>query len=693
MMRLDLDLDPIVALAARVGAASTRSVLRARIERALDEGDDGDLAARVVRALAACGVSGRVHEATVRLVPRWALPAIAIAPDGSLRVVLARHGGRFAVAGPGSADASLSLAMLEAELGTGPVTWVLGEPTAPLEALRSEGDHHASALARVVALAGLERSDLGVALVLSLGIGIASLVVPVTVQALVGAVAFTGMLFPLFALSVVLAAVLGFAAVLRAVQAWVVERIQQRLFARVSLDIAHRLGHAPIEAFDHAHGPELVNRFFEVVILQKGVAQLLVDGALVSLTVLAGATLLAVYHPLLLGFGLTVIASLVVGLYFLGTGAFETAIAESKKKYAVAAWLEEIARSPEAFRGASGADLAERRTEELVRGYLTERQRHFRVLFRQIVASLLVQVVVTTGLLALGGWLAMIGKITLGQLVAAEVVMTSVVGGFAKLGKQLEAFYDLVAAADKVGHLVDLPRRAETGARRLGGTGPLGASVSGMKSVVADRVTVTLEHPVELPAGKHVAVCGPNGVGKSQLLDVLAGLRQPAEGRVDLQGIDMRDLSREALHEAVVLVRGTPVLDASVADNVRFGREIDASAVDAALATVELLDDVRAMPEGVHTRLVAGGEQLSAGQARRLVLARAIAGRPRMLLLDESLDALDQEAKIRLAGRLLAEDAPWTVVVATHDAEVQERCPLVLELPGGRVRPREEAAQ
>jgi ABC-type bacteriocin/lantibiotic exporter with double-glycine peptidase domain len=550
-------------------------------------------------------------------------------------------------------------------------------------------DHHPSPLHRLRAWLYIERADIGVALVYVVGVGLISLAAPAGVQTLVNSVAFGGMLQPLVVLTLLVLAALAFAAVLRAMQAWVIERIQQRVFVRVALDLSRRLPRVRASALHGSHGPELVNRFFDMVTVQKGAATLLVDGASVVLSVIVGALVLAFYHPILLVFDLALIAMLAV-LFLLGRGGVHTSVEESKAKYALAAWLEETVRHPSSFRSAAGAAFAETQADELTWSYLTARRAHFRVLYRQIVAALVIQALATAALLGVGGWLVMVGKITLGQLVAAELIVTAVVAGIAKLGKYLESYYDLCAAADKLGHLFDLPLEA-SGSAELPRT-EVGAHVSvcdvWFRHGERGRVILAGAN-LEIKPGATVAVIGANGSGKSTLADLIYGLQAPGYGRVEIDGVDVPELDLALARSQIALVRGVEIFDGTVAENVGMGRPgVGTVEIRAALEAVGLADAIAALPEGLATRLSTDGAELSAGQAHRLMLARAIAGSPRLLVLDETLDDLDSASRLAVARALFSpRERPWSVLVTTHNRDVLRECDEIYVLDEGTFRP------
>lgn len=538
---------------------------------------------------------------------------------------------------------------------------------------------HESPWSRLRALARTERTLVATLLAFSLAVSVSTLATPVAVQALVDAVAFGGLAQPVIVLAGVLLGLLTLAAAFRALQKTVAELIQRRIFVRVMAALGRRLPRVRPDALEDQHAPELVNRFFDVVTVQKASAALLLDGFNIALTTAAGLLLLAFYHPALLALDLLLVAG-IAGVLALGRGAVATSIEESRTKYRAAAWLEELARHPLAFRGHGGPALAAARTDALAREYVLRRQAHFRVLFRQVLAALALQTVASTSLLGLGGWLVIQGTLSLGQLVAAELVVTVVVGSVAKLGKSLESLYDLLAAMDKLGHLLDLPCEDDRGEGALP-AGPARVVVSGVTVEAGGRRPLA-DVDVTLAPGERVALVGPPGSGKSLLLDLLYGLRTPTRGEVVLDGRDVREVAPDALRARVALVRGPEVIEGSVLDNVRFGRPgIDREDVRRALQAVGLLEAVAALEGGLDARLSLGGAPLSEAQRRRLVLARALVGRPGLLLVDGALDDLTAADLWALSCFLASEPGP-TLVVATSRPAVADLFPRQVRLPG-----------
>jgi len=538
---------------------------------------------------------------------------------------------------------------------------------------------------RLLRLFRPDRSDVAVILLMSVVNGILLLATPLAVDSLVNNIAFGGQegvyLQALLVLSLALFAFLVLLAILRAAQHWVMEVIQQRLFVRVTADLAYRLPHTQAVALERSRSPELVNRFFEVVTVQKSSAMLLLEGVNLALSTLIGLVVLGFYHPFLLAFDLVLISALSFVVFAMGRNAVRTSIRESYAKHAVAGWLEQVALFPVLFKSRGAAELACQRADALARDYLVARQTHFRILLGQIIGLLALQAIASAGLLTLGGALVLRGELTLGQLVASELIVGAIVASVAKFGKHLEAWYDGLAAVDKLGTITDLPLERESGEVPPPPAGPAEVRAERISFAYDPARPVLQDLSFHFRPGARVAIVGAAGYGASTLLDLLYGLRQPQEGFLQIDGVDLRHWPPAVLRQRVALVRGDEIVEGTIAENVRLARtDISLAEVRQALDQVGLTEAMLELPDGLETRLSFGGRPLSSSQRTRLVLARAIVARPRLLLLDETLEGLDLETVAELERSLFGRDNPWTLVLVTRDPDLVRHCDQVVRL-------------
>lgn len=517
--------------------------------------------------------------------------------------------------------------------------------------------------------------------------GLLSLAVPLAAQALVNTIAQGFFIQPLVVLtSLVLFGLLA-AGGLKLVQLALVERLQQRLFARVALQLAERLPRIRHAVLADEYAPELVNRFFDVLTVQKTIAKLLLDTLSAAISAILGLVLIALYSPLLLEFALALLAMFLFIVIVLGRGGLTTSISESVEKYRVAAWLEELARCHTSLKVNGESHFWINRADQLVQRYLGARSSHFSVIRRQAIGNYLFQALANAATLGVGGWLVINRQLTLGQLVAAQLIVSTVVGSLDKVIKDLESFYDLLTGLDKVGHVTDLP------VERFGGspieTPPGGASVSlrRVRFAYRGRAELLTGLDLEVQPGERVSLVGISGAGKSTIAGLLCGLEEPTHGLVEVCGRDVRDIDLDSLRSFVSLVSDeNGIFEGTIEENILCGRSgLTHEDLQFALDIARLDDDIATFPDGLQTYLVSGGHNLSHGQARRLMIARAVVERPRLLILDEAFTGIDESTKLAILNELYDSKHAWTLIDISHDAEVVLRSGQVRVLQEGRI--------
>ncbi len=548
-----------------------------------------------------------------------------------------------------------------------PVRCVLYGSQQVTRTLGPTDSHSKKPLDRLIGLLKPEMSDIGIIVIFALITGLLALATPLAVETLVSTVAFGRYLQPVVILALILFAFLSFSAALRALQTYVVEIIQRRLFARVTADLAYRFPRIEISSLDGKYGRELANRFFEIVTVQKVTAQLLLDGISLILGTLIGMAVLAFYHPWLLGFDIILLAMIALIIFVLGRNAVASSIKESKTKYRMAAWLDSLLAAETTFRHSNAAEFALAKADQMSYDYLKARKIHFRILMRQILFALGLQAFASTVLLGLGGWLVITGQLTLGQLVASELIVTVIVGSFAKLGKHMESYYDLLASVDKLGALFDLKVERHDGLIHYNSSGSVEVKAINVSSKLANN-HISLDHfSLHLKPGDRLVLRADELNGTSLLLDLLFGMREPSGGHVTIDGIDPRDFRPDLLRNHVQLVRNVEVFQGTVAENIHLGRpEVTLHSMREVLENIGLLDEILRLPDGLETTVVENGYPFSRDQISKIILARALVGQPGLLLIDRLLDTLSDEDAAKIAKEIMDKRHSWTVILVTN---------------------------
>lgn len=536
-----------------------------------------------------------------------------------------------------------------------------------------------SPLSRLLQLVRLEQKDLITLPFLVFGYGLISIATPVSVQALVNIVTMGAVLQPLFVISLILFVLLLLSGTLYVFEGYIVELIQRRIFIRTAVNTAHNARCVEINFYDKENPVELINRFFDVATIQKSAATLLTVGLTSFLQVIIGSLIL-IFYSVYFALVIFVIMSLLLFIVrSLGRHATETAIAESKAKYEMASWLESIAKNIFAFKFYKGDERTANQTQALVKSYIEKRSKHFNILMWQNISAALIYAVGGTTLLAIGGGLVIKGEINLGQFVAAELIIFGVLAGLIRLVSKLDYFYDLLAALDKIGALEDVPQE------KSGEHVPHQAMLT---SVKLHDVHFAYNHYIKplsninlaLKKGQHMAVLGDPGTGKSTLMKVIAKFRSPSAGQITINDIDLRQINNDALRNSMGLAGPIEITEGTIKENICLGRQISLEKLLNVIRELGLETEFNLFPDGLDTFITASGAPLSSSQLQRLMIARAVAGSPSLLLIDGLLDGFNEDelnAAINLFNNHRDE---WMLIVTTRFVHIAKKFDTSLNL-------------
>lgn len=454
--------------------------------------------------------------------------------------------------------------------------------------------------------------------------------------------------------------------------------------------MARRLIESAGESLYGRYGPELANRFFDVLTVQKTLAKLLFDGLAAVVSVAVGMTILAFYDHsgLLAGFDAALIAVVVFFVFPLGIGGLKTSLDESNAKYRLAGWLEELARCHSSFKLHAAPGFLLRRAESAVVAWLDARRAHFRVTFRQEIGNQIFQSLAGVGILALGGLLVVRRELTLGQLVAAQLIVAQVLKATEKLLRQAETVYDLLTGLDKTGYLTDLEPE-DTGKTPLPPAPNAGASVEllDVRFSYPDGTDVLRGVTLSLAPGERVSLVGESGAGKSTLAALLCGLHDPQQGRIEINGRELHGIDRGSLRQQVTVVGyDNALFEGTIEENIVLGRGyLTPDDLAWAIRLARLETDLAGFSHGLQTRLVSGGGNLSRGQAQRILIARAVIDRPSLLLLDEAFTGIDERTSHEILDGIFDAKNRWTIVDISHDGAVVRRADTIHVLREGRI--------
>lgn len=516
----------------------------------------------------------------------------------------------------------------------------------------------------------LERRILALIFSYSLAIGLFSLIVPLTVQELVSTFAFAIQPVTIVTLAGVMVAGLLFVGAFRALQFYAVEVLERRIFARVALGMAHQLPHLQLLGFQ----PHYANYFMETVFMQRALSVLLVDLINVIVGGAVGMTLLVFYHPYFLLYNALLLAGFIVVVFIMSLGGLKATIDMSHAKYETLHWLQEIFHNLLHFKATDSQALLMQKTDEFVHSYVETRQTRFGILIRQYLGSVSWQAVAHSGLLATAGWLLSIGQLTLGQLVAAEVIVGGLLLSFDAVVKRMGHIYYFLTGLNELDVLFSLPKDQASATLSVPLPDP---TIHGIRVTCKDLAVIhpgmppTFEHfDLEVIPGEKIGVYASTAAARTALARVLAGLEAPTGGVLRYNGVDLRYLDLQTINRCRGFMSDSQLtlFDGTIEENIVLGRSyVPYGDVRWALRFTELEEDVDALPQGLKTHIRAPGTILAPTHITRILLARAILARPQILIFDGIIHDIQPAMREAILRRLCSKDEPWSVIFVSND--------------------------
>ena len=545
-------------------------------------------------------------------------------------------------------------------------------------------------LQRFFKLLELDRKDITYIYVYAIFAGLITLSIPLGVQAIIGLIAGGALSASLLILVAVVTAGTALSGILKVMQLTVTETIQRRIFARSAFDFAYRIPRLKLDSVIRHYPPELVNRFFDTLTLQKGVPKILMDFSTAILQVMFGLILISFYHPFFIFFGIVLIVILALIFRITGPGGLSTSLKESKYKYEVVYWLEEMARAMHTFKMSGCSVFSLNKTDGLVCNYLDSRKKHFKILLFQYGNIVAFKTLITAGLLFLGSYLVINNQINIGQFVAAEIVVLLVMASVEKLILTMEVIYDVLTALEKLGNVTDLPIEEETGVNFEDidtGKG-MSIKVDHLNFKFADAKKPTLDDLCfEAKPGEKVCIAGYSSSGRATLLQLLSGLYTDFEGGISYNGYPLRNLNIATLrHQMGDYSAQEDIFRGTILENITLEHaEVKLDQVIQVADDIGLSSYLQRLPEGFDTMLLPEGRNIPQSIRTRIILARCIIAKPRLLSVEGFFYGMEKSDRDMICGYLTGADKPWTMIAVTDDPFFASRCDRIIIMKDGKI--------
>ncbi|NBR12989.1 MAG: ABC transporter ATP-binding protein [Flavobacteriales bacterium] len=517
--------------------------------------------------------------------------------------------------------------------------------------------------------------------------GILSLALPLGIQAIINFIQMGQVSTSWVVLVFLVVLAIGFSGVLTIAQMRITENLQQRIFVKSAFEFADRIPKIKMEELIKRYAPELTNRFFDTLTIQKGLSKLLIDFTAASLQIIFGLILLSFYHSFFIFFGLTLVVLLAFILKITSKKGFESSLNESKYKYKIAHWLEEIAHARFSFKMAGNPELSLTKTDEHLNGYLTARNIHFKVLVQQFSFLVAFKVLIALALLIIGGFLVLNQSMNIGQFIAAEIIILLVLSSVEKLIMSLEVVYDVLTAVEKIGQVTDIELEKYDGIK-------IPESESGFE-VLIDKVSfqtdlyrnpILKEIVMEVAPNQKVCVVSDSTVSTNTLFCLIGGMYPINVGNISIEGLPIGNLNIQDLRNEIGnLLLQDRLIHATVLENITLGRKYATfEEVQKIAKIINLTDAINNFSEGYNTVLNPEAHFIPQDITKKILLIRAFVGHPKLVLLEEPTITLN-DSQIHELIELMNYQPNTTIIYSSKEDELMKIADKIIVFEKGKV--------
>ena len=543
-------------------------------------------------------------------------------------------------------------------------------------------------LQRFYSLLKLDRKDISQIFFYAIFSGLVSLSLPLGIQAIINLIQAGRVSISWIILVLIVVIGVALVGILSLMQLRITENLQQKIFVRSSFEFGYRLPKIKFEALYNQYPPELANRFFDTLTIQKGTSKLLIDFSTALLQIIFGILLLSLYHPFFIFFGV-LLAFLLYSIFrFSFEAGLSSSLKESKYKYKVVSWLQEIARNNFSFRKQENFEFALEKNNQLVEEYIYYREKHFKVIKRQFTQLIGFKVIITACLLLIGGYLVLNQKMNIGQFVAAEIIILLVINSVEKIIIGLESLYDVLTSVEKIGQIVDLKMEEPREENSDYCFTNLSIETENLKFKYPEATDDVLNDiNLKIEPSEKIYLEGINGSGKSTLIRILAGFIQPTSGSFFINDDTYRKIDVAQYRSQIsTITHGETPFEGTVLENITMNNpSISNEDIKWAIESVQLGSFIKTLPEGLETKIFPDGRQLSSSNAQKILLARSIVNKPKILFYEDPLDKMDEEASKEIIDFLTNSSNQWTIIVSSKNNYWEQKCSRKITLQNGKI--------
>jgi len=545
-----------------------------------------------------------------------------------------------------------------------------------------------SPLQRLISLLKLDKKDISQVFFYAIFAGLVSLSLPLGIQAIINLIQSGRVSVSWIVLVVIVIIGVALVGILSLMQLRITENLQQKIFVRSSFEFGYRLPKIKFEELYNQYPPELANRFFDTITIQKGASKLLIDFSSALLQITFGIILLSLYHPFFILFGVLLIILLYGIFKFSYNSGLSASLKESKYKYKVASWLQEMGRNNFSFRKKSNFEFALSKNDKLLVEYLNYREKHFNIIKRQYIQLIAFKIIITAGLLFIGGYLVLNQQMNIGQFVAAEIIILLVINSVEKIIVGLETLYDVLTAVEKIGQVSDLQMEESSTLNNDICYTNMSLETDNIRFKFPETSNYVLENiTLKVEQSEKIYLEGDNGSGKTTLIRILSGFLNPTSGSFFINDDTYRKIDLDQYRSQIAtIINGETPFEGTILENITFNNpSISQDDLKWAIESVKLGSFIKSLPKGLETKIYPEGRQLSSSNAQKILLARSIISKPKILFFEDAFDKMDSNVAQEVIDFITSNENKWSLIVSSKNTYWKQKCSRTITMSEGRI--------
>lgn len=495
------------------------------------------------------------------------------------------------------------------------------------------------------------------------------LVIPVTAQTLVNFIAFGHILRPVLVLSIMVFVLIISAGFLNLWHNILIEVIQQKIMVNSSLKLTERFSRLSYSALQAHDNPKEVNKYFDIVVIVKSIGGILSYGINLVLQVFFGLIVLLIYHPYFIIFDLVLVCLILIIICIPFRTAKSSAYLECQSKHAVAEWFDEIILNRYLFKFLNFTKYLIKETDERLTNFLKYRNKHFRQLIKYEVGFVILAAVSSSILLGLGGYLVIKNQLSLGQLVAAEIILGSIVYSLNQFVKVLEEYHDLSASFEIFEELMKIPVEE------------ISSFNDDINAIINNFDVINLK--IENEDSVYVANPGNPLLVKSldrsfieNLITNMIGLTSDNNFKFWITDILCNQHFLISLRRKIMLVQEPQWIAGTIYDNLVLNTpNVSMDLIIKYINILGLTNKITNFKDGLSTYVSSWQYEFTEKEAVLLMILRVVINSPTMCIFDRTLDLLDYESIKKVLEILFSfQDKTYVIITQRHDFPKVTNC-------------------